>query len=356
MRAAVLCGPRCIEVRDLPEPELQPGEVLVHVKACGVCGSDLRYFRGENPWALHTLGEDRPNPAEMILGHEVAGEVDWGPPRGRQRVAVLAFRVCESCRQCRQGKENLCAHTAHLGHGAGWQGRGYNPGGMAERMPAWADKLYPLPDHVSFEEAVLLDGLGVAVHAVHRGGVQWGDTVAVFGCGPIGLLILQTALASGASRVIAYDQHDAALDAARQLGATHVVDVRQLEEASDAKRAAMAFSGGEGADALFDTTGALPAQQAALTMVARGGTVVFLAGPAEGLAVPRSFYAAERTLTSSCNNTYREFQMGLELLTQGRVQVAPLITHRYPLQEVHAAFATALDKPRTEALKVIVVP
>jgi len=355
MRAAVLCGPGRLELRDVPEPEPAPGEALVHVRACGVCGSDLRYLRGENPWARHTLGVDRPNPPEMILGHEVAGEVDWGPPRGRERVAVLAFKTCGVCRLCRQGKEHLCADTEHLGHGAGWRDRPYNPGGMAERMPAWVDHLYPLPDRISFEEATLLDGLGVAVHAVGRAGVRWGDRVAIWGCGPIGLLIAQTARALGAASIVALDRNEAALETARELGATLVRDVGHVPPAEVVPEV-VAATGGDGPDAVVDTTGALEVQSAALAMVGRGGTVLLMAGAAEGLEVPRSFHAAERTLTTSCNNTLREYQIGLELLTQGRVRVAPLISHRFALTQVTEAFAAAADKERSGALKVVVLP
>jgi len=355
MLAAVLCGPGRLELRDVPEPEPAAGEVLVHVRACGVCGSDLRYVRGENPWARHTLGVDRPNPPEMILGHEVSGEVDWGPPRGRERVAVLAFRTCGVCRPCRQGKAHLCADTEHLGHGAGWRDRPYNPGGMAERMPAWADRVYPLPEHISFEEATLLDGLGVAVHAVRRAGVRWGDRVAVWGCGPIGLLIVQTAQAFGAAGVVALDRQDAALGAARDLGATTVCDLRQMTP-EDGAREVRRATDGDGADAVFDTTGALDVQRAALETVARGGTALLMAGAADGLEVPRSFHAAERTLTTSCNNTVREYQIGLELLAQRRVCVAPLISYRFPLAAVGEAFAAAAGKAESGALKVVVLP
>ena len=172
MKAAVLVEPRCLRVQEIPEPVVGPGEALVQIAACGVCGSDLRYFEGENPWAKHTLGYEKPNPPNMVLGHEVAGTVD-----GR-RVALLSFRGCGMCEQCRRGRVQLCAHTAHLGHGAGWEGLDFNPGGMAERCAIWAEHAIPIPDHISFAEATFLDGLGVAVHAARRASIFPGDAFA----------------------------------------------------------------------------------------------------------------------------------------------------------------------------------
>ena len=170
MLAAVLKGPGNLSVERVPIPVPVADEVLCEVVACGICGSDLRYLAGENPWAKHTLGVETPNPPDMILGHEVAGVVETG---GRRvRAGLLAFRACGRCPECRRGAVHLCRNTAHLGHGAGWEDRGLNPGGMAEFMPVWRDNVYPLPDHLSFDQATFLDGLGVAVHAVNRAGIR----------------------------------------------------------------------------------------------------------------------------------------------------------------------------------------
>ena len=203
MKAVVLRGPGHLEVADIPEPKLSPGHVMVRVRACGICGSDLRYLNGENPWAQHTLGLATPNPPNMILGHELAGDVvavgDAGmEKRLGERVAILAYRGCGRCFHCQRGEPNLCPDTEHIGHGAGWRELEYNPGGMAEFCPVWGENAYPLPEQLSYEEGTLLDGVGVAVHATARAQLIRGDYLVVLGCGPIGLLSLEVALCAGA--------------------------------------------------------------------------------------------------------------------------------------------------------------
>lgn len=353
MLAAVLRGPGRLSVEHVPIPEPAADEVLCAVHACGICGSDLRYLAGENPWAVHTLGYDRPNPPQMILGHEVSGvvELDGRPVRA----GLLAFRPCGDCPDCRRGAPQLCANTAHLGHGAGWEGRGLNPGGMAELMPIWRASVHELPAHIGFEQATFLDGLGVAVHAVDRAELRPGDRVAVLGGGPIGLSIMQVALAAGAGAAAATDVYDAALDCARELGAEVALDGRELD-AEALVTELRAWSGGRGVEAIFDSTGDLAVQRAALSALAPGGTLMLMAGAAAGLALDAGRLAGERRVTTSSNNLPVDFARGLALLAQGAVRVGPMITHRFALGDVVEAFAVAANKHETGAIKVIIRP
>jgi threonine dehydrogenase-like Zn-dependent dehydrogenase len=134
MSAAVLRRPQDLCLEQIPNFKPAPDQVIVEVASCGICGSDLRYYHGENPWALHTLGMPIPNPPNIVLGHEFAGTVTDAadfPHLAGKHVAVMSFKTCGQCRQCRSGAENLCGQTMHLGHGAGWGERDYYPGGMA---------------------------------------------------------------------------------------------------------------------------------------------------------------------------------------------------------------------------------
>jgi len=207
MKAVVLKGPRDLVLRDVPVPQLRErNHVLVRVEACGICGSDLRYWAGENPWALHTLGRRQPNPPNMILGHEFSGVVvkvnsAQNEPLLGARVGVQAFRVCGECHLCRTGRENLCKNTVHIGHAQGWGEMPFYPGGYAEYCLAWADLLHPMADHVSFEQEAMRDILGVAVHAVGRADLYPGASVLCIGGGPAGLSIAQVAAARGAGQV-----------------------------------------------------------------------------------------------------------------------------------------------------------
>jgi threonine dehydrogenase-like Zn-dependent dehydrogenase len=145
-----------LEVAEVPEPSLASDHVLVKVSKCGICGSDVRYFHGENPWAKQTLQQEIPNPPNIILGHQFAGTVvnaRDAADRGLigKRVGVNTFTTCGRCRHCRAGRENLCRETKHLGHGQGWGKMDLYPGGMAEYCPVAALQVYELPAHVRAE-------------------------------------------------------------------------------------------------------------------------------------------------------------------------------------------------------------
>lgn len=351
MTAVVLHAPNDLKVEQVPVPQVRPAEALLKVGACGICGSDLRYLVGENPWAKHTLGHQESNPPDMVLGHEIGGSVIVG---GRtRRVAAMAFKTCGACVYCRTGRSNLCPNTQHLGHGAGWEGQ--SPGGMAEFCRAWENRLFDLPDWIGLDEATFCDGLGVAVHAVNLSAVMPSSPVLVLGGGPIGLSIAQVAAARGAAPVIITDVYDAPLECAGELGLgprLNVAGIADTEVAAELKRAA----GGQGFIAAFDTTGQLSAQEQALRALDRGGTLVAMAGVAEGLALTESSLAGERRLTTCSNNFIEDFETGLRLLASGQVRVKPMITHTFALEDACEAFATALNKHETGAIKVILEP
>ena len=174
MKAVVLTKPRNLELLDIPLPKLsKENHVLIKVEACGICGSDLRYWNGENPWALHTLGKHVENPANMVMGHEFAGEVvQVNSPKYKhylgQRVGVQSYRVCGKCSFCTSGRENLCRDMIHIGHAQGWGKMDYYPGAYAEYCLGWADLLHPISKEISSAEAALSDILCVAVHVVDR--------------------------------------------------------------------------------------------------------------------------------------------------------------------------------------------
>lgn len=357
MLAAVLVEPSRIEVRDIPDPEPGADEVVVKIKACGICGSDLRYFHGENPWVIQTLGYDKPNPPNMILGHEVSGEiveVGAGISRSRvgQRVVLLAYRGCGSCHFCLRGRENLCRDTQHIGHGAGWKAGESNPGGMAEFNSIWADKAYPLPETVSFEEATLLDGGGVALRAVGKAGVFPGAAVFVIGCGPIGTLIGLICKAYGARWVGASDIYEKALEIAGTLG----LDGTLSAEPQHIKAAVTDATGGNGADFVFETAYRKETQALALELLAPGGTALFLAGIKAELTLPAKSLAGERSITTSANFRYKDFQTIIDLTASGRVPLQGMVTHRFPLSQVAQAFRVMEKKEKHGALKIVLKP
>lgn len=357
MKAVVLREPGRLEVEDIPVPEIGPDQVLVRVRACGICGSDLRYLHGENPWAQHTLGVEQANPPNMVLGHEVAGEIaEVGDPslerRIGERVVLLSYQGCGKCYFCCSGKENLCPDTQHLGHGAGWEGLEYNPGGMAEYCPIWAEHALPLPDHISFEEATLIDGLGVAVHAVNGSGIDKGDPLAIYGSGNIGILVLQAAQAMHSAFVICLDRNLRVLETAQAMGADLTLDVSQ----DDGVERVLRETDNLGVIGVINTVDSAESVIECLKMLRLGGRLVQLAVPLITVELPLRLLAGERSLVVSANNTYSESHQALHLAAEGKVKLAEMVTHTFALEQAEQAFQVAEQKEEYGALKVVLKP
>lgn len=355
MKAVVLHEKETLSVEDVPKPPLGRDEIMLRVTDCGICGSDIRYFHGENPWAQHTLGEMRSNPPNIIPGHEVAGTVDEiGEDADKsllgKRVAVLSFKVDETCYWCRRGERQLCPNTQHLGHGAGWGEQKYYYGGMAEYVPVWADHVFPLPAHVPSADATLLDPLGVVVHAVERSQLTPGESALVMGTGVLGLMAVQTLKAYGAVNIICADIDDMHLDKGGKLGADRTVNVK----AQNPRSVIMQATDGIGARVIIDTVGR-PLEEI-VPALSRGGRLVNLAVHDREEKFNQLWTAGERVIMTSANFKYEEYPIAMELLYSGRVQAEPLITHRFPIEQAVEAFQAADNKQASGAIKVIVNP
>jgi len=354
MSAALLRKPLDLGLARVPRFEPAPDQVVINVTSCGICGSDLRYYHGENPWALHTLGESRPNPPNIVLGHEFAGTVaraDNFPRLLGKRVAVMAFKTCGECPHCRGGAEHLCRSTMHLGHGAGWGERPFYPGGMAESCLAWGSLCFEMPDDMNFEEAALLDVVGVGVHAANIAGVGPADSVAVYGAGPIGNAIMQASRAMGASRAYVVDTCGVALDIARKCGATLAVEAGEKDAAAEIREANRG-----GCSAVFDTVGTVETIKQGLGLLAEGGTLVLMAVHDMSVDLNPLEIGSERTIKTSCNFLPEEFPLSLSLVASGQIDVMPWITHRFSLKDIDEAFKTMLNKEECGAFKIMIEP
>jgi len=357
MNAAVLRAPETLDVLPIPVPEVGPDELLIRVASCGICGSDLRYFAGENPWALHTLGKAQPNPPNMVLGHEFGGTVvEAGSDRLRDwigaRVVVAPYDTCGRCKACRTGREHLCPNTIHTGHGAGWGTMNFYPGAMAAYCRAWAKRCYRIPDSLSFDEAALLDIAGVAYHALRRAEMEPGKTVCVIGTGPLGLSAARLAQLFGASAVFCVDLYDHPLALAERSGARTFNATLQ----PDWPERVCALTDSWGVDAVLDTVGTESALAEGRRILAPGGTMVMLAVHAAPVAFPMTELGRERTLRSSANYTFPDFQATVDLAASGRLVLGDLVTHRLPLRNVREGFDMLMHKQETGALKVLIIP
>lgn len=356
MKAVILRRPRELELAETPLPTLTNEEhVLIAVQACGICGSDLRYWAGENPWALHTLGRHEDNPPNIILGHEFAGVVaavncsKYEHLIGR-RVGVQAYRVCGACELCRSGRQNMCKQTIHTGHAQGWGTMDVYPGAYAEYCPAWGDLLYPLPDHVSFDEAAMADILNVAVHAVGRGKAPAGADALCIGGGPVGLCVAQVAKAHGARNVLISEESPIARQVLSQFDFV-VIDPTQESLTDVVER----VTGRSRLAAVYDSVGTAQTIREALPLLAESGTYVNLAVHSTEITLDASLLASERNITSSSNAFYSDVAEAYDLIFSGAVNVRPMITHCFGLEDYQRAFDLLLASPK-QAYKVVFHP
>jgi L-iditol 2-dehydrogenase len=333
MKAIRLHAPNDLRTHDEPLPKPAQGEILVNIKAVGICGSDLHWF-GEAG-----IGDARLR-KPLVLGHEFAGVIADGPRQG-ERVAVDPAIPCGVCEFCRQGNPNLCEHMRFAGYGL-------EDGALRETI-AWPDGcLFPLPDSLTDADGVMLEPLGVAIHAVDLGKLKVGMAVGVFGSGPIGLLILQLARLAGAQAVYATDVLSHRVDAARSLGATAAF----LDHAGSSAQEVLAATGGRGVDRAFEVAGENEAIEAAFTAVKPGGRVILVGIPADDRTSFPASVARRKGLTIKLVRRMKfTYPRAIRLVESGLVDVRSLVTHTFPLEQAAEAFRLA---ERREGLKVIV--
>lgn len=356
MRALVLKSVEALEVMDVPMPVLEPGLVLIKVSQCGICGSDVRYFHGENPWAKQTLQKEMPNPPNIILGHELTGTVvDVYDATDRyligKRVGVNCFTTCGRCHFCRIGLENLCRETKHLGHGQGWGHREFYPGGMSEYCPAFASQVYELSDRVNDQQAIFLDPIVAAIHAVDVAAPKMLDSVAIQGAGPIGLLILQLMKLHGARMAAISDIAESNLSVAKAVGADHVVPV--TDGGQHLLNRVLEITGNLGVQKVFNTIGTSQSIRESLQMLANAGILVLMATKEKEFSVPSLLISGERAVKTSANAMLADFPRAVQMLESGMLKVDPLVTHRFPLSQALEAFRVACNKDEHGAIKIV---
>ncbi len=332
---ARLHGRRTIRVQREPVEPLAAGEVRLRVTAVGLCGSDLHWY------AEGSIGDaelSRP----LVLGHEFAGVIADGPRAG-ERVVADPADPCGQCGPCLDGRSNLCLAIRFAGHGT-------TDGALRSIMP-WPERLlYRLPEAIAADEAALLEPLGVALHAADLAHVPPGGRAGVYGCGPLGLLLVQVLRIAGASSVVATDRLAHRVEMARMLGAGPAYDVDEPSSAAG-RRSARATE----VDVAFEVAGTDEALDDAITAVRPGGRVVLVGIPtgdrtsfAAGVARRKglSLLLCRRMVPTNLSRA-------IELAASGRIQVAPLVTARFPLARAPEAFATLAART---GVKVIVEP
>jgi L-iditol 2-dehydrogenase len=336
MKVAVYYSNDDIRIEERPKPSISNGEILVKMKASGICGTDvMQWYRIKK--------------APRILGHEMAGEiveiaegvVDF---KKGDRVFVSHHVPCYKCYHCIQGNYTAC-ELLHTGN--------YDPGGFSEfiRVPQENVRhgMFILPDEITFEDATLIEPLGCAIAGQNQLGIKNGQSVLVIGSGVSGLLHIQLSKSKGA-KVIAIDINEYKLNEALRFGADYVLNAGtytadELKSINDNRLA----------EVVIICTAAKPALDNAISSVDRKGKILFFAVPEAGIVIPSTkFWRDEISIFFSYGAAPDDLNKAMELINSGTVNVRKMVTHRVPLSEIAHGFKLASESK--ESLKVVIVP
>ena len=335
-------------------PQIADNEVLVKVKAVGICGSDISYYYGHSP--LGTANGKGP----LYLGHEASGVIAkvGGIPASLElfkegdRVAINPVQQCNACPACMRGEFNVCGHQEVIGVSVN--------GCMAEYVKVKYTHVYKIPDEVSFESAALAEPLACSTHGVKRLDIKLGQTAIVYGLGSIGLMMVQLVKASGAGKVIAIGAHDFGLDLAKKIGATHLINSRETGSpyyAASTEKKVMEINNGIKAPRCIVATSNMTALQDALKVTGFCSTVVYfgLPGPQDELKVPvLDAIQTERKLVFSWlapmvwDNVFAA-------VASGQVKLDSIITHKFKLAEAEKGIKFMKESKENKVKGVILV-
>ncbi len=341
MRAVVIHAAKDLRVEERPLETAGPGEVEVAIQAGGICGSDLHYYHHGGFGAVR-LREP------MILGHEVAGRVVAvgegvdGLALG-DRVAVSPSRPCGACRYCLEGLPNQCLDMRFYGSAMPFP---HIQGAFRERLVARAAQCHKVADGVAIGEAALAEPFAVTLHAVARAGALLDRRVLVTGCGPIGALAIIAARAHGAREIVATDVSDAVLSFAARVGADRVINVATEPEAL------AAYGADKGSfDVQFEASGNPAAIRSGLEVLRPRGVLVQL-GLGGDIAVPQTLVVAKEIEIRGAFRFHSEFALAVDLINRRRVDLSPLLTGTFALEDAVAAFETATDRGRSMKVQI----
>lgn len=337
MRQEVMVEPRKIVFRDIKVPEPGPDQVLVKIKRIGICGSDIHVYHGVHPYTKYPVTQ----------GHEVSGVVvQQGLYAHKyavgQKVVIEPQVFCGHCYPCLHGKYNLCESLKVMGF--------QTVGTASDYFAVDESKVTAIPDEMSFDEAALIEPLAVTVHAAKRFENIKGAKIVILGCGPIGLLLLQSVKAFGASAVMMTDISDYRLGLAKELGADYVFNTRD----HDFGQALVETFGPDKADVMYDCAGNDTTMNQAILNARKGSRLVLVAVFAKIATVDLAkLNDSELTLDTSMMYRHEDYVDAIRIVNEGKVNLKPLITKHFAFEDYQAAYEY-IDENRESVMKVIV--
>ncbi len=343
MKVAYLQRLSEVSVKQESVPQVTGKDVLIKVMAVGICGSDVHYY------AHGRIGQ-RKVQYPHVQGHECAGVVvAVGSQVNRfkigDRVAIEPGVACQACEWCKKGRYNLCPDVQFLS----------TPpvkGAFVQYLKHTEDYLFPIPDNVSYENATLAEPLSVGIHAVRRGRLQPGTSVLISGMGPVGLMTIIAAKSFGAKEIIVTDMEPLRLEAAKRLGATRTINVK--DEYMDATISELTAQ--SGVDMVVETSGNVSALQSSVELTKRGGSIVVVGFPAkEEVPLNVTLMLQKEIDLYSVYRYTNTYPLAIQLLESMGSQVASIITDKYSIDDIDEAMEQALTN-RAESLKVMVYP
>ncbi|HKY21709.1 MAG TPA: galactitol-1-phosphate 5-dehydrogenase [Vicinamibacterales bacterium] len=343
MRALLLTEYKTLSITDMPIPEIGSDEVLVRVRACGICGSDVHGYDGSTGRRIPPL----------VMGHEAAGVIERTGSavddyHAGDRVTFDSTVSCGTCDFCRRGEINLCDNRMVLGVSCGDYRR---HGAFAEFVSVPARILYRLPDSLPFERAALIEAVSIAVHAVGRHVPRPDDAVVVVGAGMIGVLVIQVLREKGCRNIIAVEIDAEKRALAERMGAGRTLNPTETDIPTTVRE----LTGGKGADASFEVVGRTETVLAAIQSLRKGGTAVLIGNLSPRVELPlQEVVTRELSLLGSCASS-GEYPTCIDLLARGRIDVQPLISLLAPLEEGPSLFAR-LHEGDKRLMKVVLQP
>jgi len=340
MRAAVLEGIKKLVVKDVPKPEPMDSEVLIKVNCCGICGTDLKLFKGDYTANI-----------PVILGHEFVGEVIEKGDKVKNlkvgdRVVPDPNESCGVCRWCREAKPCFCNDLAAYGV--------LKNGGFSEYAICGEKGTYKIPENLDYETASFTEPLSCAVHCLDKVAIKPGETVAIIGAGIMGQILTQMIKNSGVSKLIVISRSEWKLNLAKEFGAT---DVIKSQSSSEVKEEILKITDGLGVDLVIEAVGKIETVEESFSLAKKGGRIIIFGFSPEGKEakfIPFDFLSREITLLFSWVNPYT-FPRALQILASGKINLKPLISMRLKLENINEGFKAMAEKPKG-FMKALVFP